>query len=330
MQPGSFSRNRWYYKGLPVLANRLDAEIVHLSYPVPVDARSFHCPTVVTLHDLYPYEIPTNFKFPHVLFNRVILQQCLRSVDAVAVVSGITGCKLRDYAPKTVWPKSVHIPNCVEADPHSALESPLSGWTGEPFLLCVAQHRRNKNIPLLLRAFHRLLQSEAIVRNTRLVLVGIGGPETQQIRRVIASLKLTKNVIELQGLSEADLQWCYRNCETVLAPSMTEGFGLPVAEALLAGARVVCSDIPAFRELGEGHCRFVRLEENSEAALAEAILASLHDPAQEPLLLPQFSATAIAGQYLDLYHGLLAAAHSLNTAELHVPAHVPTTERRYL
>ncbi|HEY4356135.1 MAG TPA: glycosyltransferase [Acidobacteriaceae bacterium] len=330
MQQGTFSRNRWYYKGLPALADRLDAEIVHLSYPVPVDARSFHCPTVVTLHDLYPYEIPMNFGFPHVLFNRLILQQCLRSVDAVAVVSSVTGRRLKDYAPKTVWPKSVHIPNCVEADPHSALESPLPGWTGEPFLLCVAQHRRNKNIPLLLRAFHRLLQSEAIVRNTRLVLVGIEGPETPLIRRVVASLKLGKNVLELQGLSEPDLQWCYRNCETVLAPSVTEGFGLPVAEALLAGTRVVCSDIPAFRELGEGHCRFVRLEGNSEAVLADAILASLHDSAQEPVLLPQFSTAAIAGQYLDLYRGLVVAASSLNAAELNVPAHVPSTERRYL
>lgn len=330
MQTGSFSRNRWYYQGLPALAQRLDAEIVHLSYPVPVNAKAYHCPTVVTLHDLYPYEIPSNFGFPHVLFNRLILQQCLRSVDAVAVVSNVTGRRLKDFAPKTVWPKSVHIPNCIEADPHSALESPLSSWTGEPFLLCVAQHRRNKNIPLVLHAFHRLLQREAIVRNTRLVLIGIEGPETSRIRRIIANLKLEKNVIEFRGLTEPDLQWCYRNCETVLAPSMTEGFGLPVAEALLAGARVVCSDIPAFRELGEGHCRFVKLGENSEELLADAIHASLHDPARAPVLLPQFSTNTIAGQYLDLYRGLAAAASSLNAAELNVPAHIPSTERRYL
>ena len=55
------------------------------------------------------------------------------------------------------------------------------------------------------------------------------------------------------------------------APSITEGFGLPVAEALLAGCRVVCSDIPAHREVGDGHCRFVALQRNAEDALLEAI-----------------------------------------------------------
>src|ERR1700761_2497372 len=57
MQRSSFGRNRWYYQGLPTLAQALEADIVHFSYPAPVNAAAFHCPTVVTLHDLYPYEI---------------------------------------------------------------------------------------------------------------------------------------------------------------------------------------------------------------------------------------------------------------------------------
>src|ERR1700731_3306276 len=64
MEPTSLSRNLWYYRRLPELAASLHADVVHLSYPVPVSASSFHCPTVVTLHDLYPYEIPLNFGFP--------------------------------------------------------------------------------------------------------------------------------------------------------------------------------------------------------------------------------------------------------------------------
>ena len=53
-------------------------------------------------------------------------------------------------------------------------------------------------------------------------------------------------VMLVSGISDAEMQWCYRNCDLLLAPSTIEGFGLPVAEALLAGCRIVCSDIPPF------------------------------------------------------------------------------------
>ena len=50
----SISRNVWYYAELPRIAARLGADIVHLGYPTPLNERAYHCPTVVTLHDLYP------------------------------------------------------------------------------------------------------------------------------------------------------------------------------------------------------------------------------------------------------------------------------------
>ncbi len=87
MGRSSIGRNTWYYWRLPQLARSQEADIVHLSYPAPVNAAAYPCPTAVTLHDLYPYEIPLNFGFPKFIFNRVVLRQCLRNVDAIACVS---------------------------------------------------------------------------------------------------------------------------------------------------------------------------------------------------------------------------------------------------
>ncbi len=106
MEPSSLSRNLWYYRELPKLAARVQADIVHLTYPMPVDGAAFACPTVVTLHDLYPYEIPQNFGYPKCIFNRVVLQQCLRNVDSIACVSEITDVLLRRYAPAATFAKS--------------------------------------------------------------------------------------------------------------------------------------------------------------------------------------------------------------------------------
>jgi glycosyltransferase involved in cell wall biosynthesis len=330
MEPSSLSRNLWYYRELPALAARLRVDLVHLTFPMPVDGPSFECPTVVTLHDLYPYEIPQNFGWPKCIFNRLVLQQCLRNVDAIACVSEITEVLLRRYAPAATWRKTTRIYNCVEAEPHSAIESPIPGWQGEPFLLCVAQHRRNKNIPLLLRTFDRLLQRGEIDSKTKLLIIGIAGPESRRIHRLVSNLRLDGRVHFLEGLSEPELQWCYGRCEALVTPSITEGFGLPVAEALLAGCRVVCSDIPAFREVGGDHCRFVALREDAEETLAEAIVTTIQQPAQPPISLPQFSSSLLANQYLGLYRGLIASAPLPHSARFSASLHAATTERQSL
>jgi len=325
-------RNLWYYRGLPALAAQQHADLVHLTYPAPLDASAYACPTVVTLHDLYPYEIPANFGFRKVLFNRIILQQCLRNASAIACVSQITTERLRQYVPRQQH-KAVRIYNCVEpgsngpkSDGPSQLigdRGPILGWQAKPFLLCVAQHRRNKNIPLLIRTFAQLLRSRRIDTEMKLLIVGIPGPETQRIHRAITRFRLAEKVVLLDGLSEAELDWCYTHCEAVVAPSSTEGFGLPVAEALLAGCRVVCSDIPAFHEVGDGHARFIPLDSHTEEALAAAIPEALAAPAQAPVSLPQFSTQVLGAQYLALYRKLLASAPSAAGVQTVAPERLP-------
>jgi glycosyltransferase involved in cell wall biosynthesis len=324
MDRGSLSRNLWYYRGLPALARAEHADLVHLAYPVPVNASAYSCPVVVTLHDLYPYEIPLNFGLRQIVFNRAILQQCLRGVDAIACVSQTTRQRLRQFAPARVWRKAVRIYNCVELVATSSPHSPIPGWQGEPFLLCVAQHRRNKNIPFLLRVFAGLLRNPETPQGLQLVIVGIRGPETSRILRCISRLRLQQHVHLLEGLSDAELQWCYTHCELLAAPSLTEGFGLPVAEALLAGCRVVCSSIAAFREIGGSHCRYVPLEKDGETAFAAAIAQALRAPSTPPVSLPQLSSRVLARQYIDLYRGLTPSSPSIPhlpaSARLHVMA----------
>ena len=326
----SLSRNLWYYRRLPELAVQLQADIVHLSFPMPCKASAFRCPTVVTLHDLYPYEIPLNFGFPKFIFNRIALQQCLRNVDAISCVSEATRGRLKQYAPAAVWRKALRIYNYAGMVPVPAALSPIPGWRGEPFLLCIAQHRRNKNIPTLIRAFHRLLRSGDIEPNSRLVVIGIAGPETGKIRRLVAASALHDSVHLLEALTEPELKWCYLRCDALVAPSLTEGFGAPVAEGLLAGCRIVCSDIPAHREIADGHCQFVSLREYAVEALAAAIVDTLREPARAPVSLPQLSAPALAEQYVTLYRRLIASAAPVQNSRVAGSINVATSESQSL
>jgi glycosyltransferase involved in cell wall biosynthesis len=310
ISPGSLSRNLWSYFGLPRLARQLHVDVVHLSFPMPIRASALSCSSVVTLHDMYPYEIPANFGFSKSFFNRATLRRCLGAVDAIACVSNATRMRLAQFMPPAICRKAIHIPNCVEMPPPPSIQSPLPDWEGTPFLLCVAQHRRNKNIATLIRAFGQLRTGGWITQNCKLLVVGIRGPETAHLHRLVSRSGLAGSVRFLEGLSEPDLQWCYRNCELLVAPSLTEGFGLPVAEGLLAGCRIVCSDIPAHREVAEGRCRFVNLLDKPAETLAAVLADALRQPRPIPVAVSRFSSHALAPQYLSLYSSLLQSAVS--------------------
>ena len=329
MGRGLAARNYWYYRHLPKLVDEIEPDIVHLSYPVPIDAGAIPKPVVVTLHDLYPYEIPENFGFPKVFFNRMILRQCLGSVDAIACVSDTTLRRMREYLSPAFAKKASRIYNCVEPEADCAERSPLPELNSAPFLLTVSQHRKNKNIPLLLRSLYRLLHEKRVASEMKLVVVGIKGPETPRIEQLIEELGMRSRVYFVRGLSDSQLQWCYRNCQMLVAPSETEGFGLPVAEALLAGCQVVCSDIPAFREIDEGHCRFVNLDAEAEDTFAREIEECLQRPLPLPISLPKFSSAALGAEYMKLYRSLVPAWQPKTKDEKEQVARVSTGGHRY-
>jgi glycosyltransferase involved in cell wall biosynthesis len=299
----SMARNRWYSTRLPLLARSLKSNLVHATYPVPVHRSLFHCPVAVTLHDLYPLDVPQNFGYPRVLFNRLILHQCLHAVDAIACVSRSTLARLERYSP-SLMTKASCIYNCVEPVV-GVTTAPLPQLNQQPFILAVAQHRRNKNLSLTLRVFERLLTHHP---KLLLCLIGREGPETNALRLQISRSSLQQHVVMLHGISDEQLQWCYRHAKLLLATSTVEGFGLPIAEAMLAGCPIACSDIAAHRELAGGYAHFAPLD---AAALDEAALHALWHPRPQPSSFPQFSTFALAEEYLQLYRELLSPHSSV-------------------
>jgi glycosyltransferase involved in cell wall biosynthesis len=304
--PGTLKRNLWYLRSLPAIAVQLRADVVHITYPSPIRTSAFPCPVVVTLHDLYSYDIPSNFGFPKVLFNRFILRRCLTNARAIACVSDSTRLRLGVRVPE-VLPKAVTIFNSIDMGPMPLAPSFVARWGDAPFLLCVAQHRRNKNVGVAIRAFKRVIATGQITSETRLFVVGMPGPESRSLYKLVRSSGLSDRVIFVSGISDAEMSWCYRNCELLLAPSIVEGFGLPVVEAQLAGCRIVCSNIPAFREVGSGACRFVSLTRDADEQFAKAVMVSLHERRPLPTHLPQFSPAGIADQYIRLYNRVLTS-----------------------
>jgi glycosyltransferase involved in cell wall biosynthesis len=299
MTNGAVVRNLWYLRHLPRLANDLNIDIVHLSFPIPVRRSLMQCPVIVSLHDLYPYDEPNNFGFPKVFFNQAFLQQCLKEVDCVCCVSEATLSRLKFFLSRLTDGKVTVIPNCVMLQDKEPIPPE---WPRCPFVLMVAQHRANKNILFALRAFAELLRSSAVAKNTLLLLVGNQGPETKVIKAAIKQIELESNVKLLDSVTDGELRWFYENCELLLAPSLTEGFGLPVVEAALCGSRVVCSNIPAFREVGGKSSHYFDLHaESGSSSMVQAICDALAETVQPPEHLERFSQHNVAREYEALY-----------------------------
>lgn len=305
IENNGFARNWWYYRTLPKLAEQQAADLVHLTFPAPVRRHRFPCPVVCSLHDLYPYDSPHNFGYARVLFNRVFLQQSLHASDAIICSSDFTRERLRQHAPAIARRKATRIYQSAALEPGQARTPAKARLLGSPFLLAVAQHRRNKNLHLLLAAFAELRNSARAETRLNLVIVGAEGPETRNLHSLVQGLSLQKYVHFESALSDAELRWLYQQCELMIVSSSVEGFCLPVIEALLCGSRVLCSDIPVLREIGGSHCCYFDLYSHKPVeALQQAISSALLMPAAAPSVSNRFSPREIARQHIVLYSRL--------------------------
>ena len=280
----SLARNRWFVFGFPKVVQKLQPDIVHLSFPFPFIRQWFAAPVVATVHDLYPYECPENFGYPQVWFNQIFLRQCIRNSDGLTCVSKVTLDALEHYFPQV---KRRHqaavVYNVVDfADIEAAVPRQLLAQISDnnlnSFVITVAQHRKNKNLDMLIRAYGDLLHSDRIRPDTRLLLVGSAGPETEPLTNLVQSLNLEEQVWFLSGLEDGELRWLYEQAALFVIPSSTEGFCLPLAEALSLSCPVVCSDIPILREVGSAQCHYFELDAQAGRHLAKAIAAELAHP----------------------------------------------------
>ena len=229
----------------------LHCDLVHLSFPIPFLRPLFSSPVVVTIHDLYPYDFPENFGFPNALFNRLFLNQCISNSDGIACVSQHTLKRLESHFINISSQKETSvIYNYIDFS-HNYPEFPkLNTITEASFLLSVAQHRKNKNLSLLIQSYASLIEHNKLQKSTKLIIIGSSGSETKNLRDLISKLSLQEHVLLLSSINDGELCWMYQNCKLFVSPSSTEGFCLPLVEALYFSCKVVCSDIPIFREVG--------------------------------------------------------------------------------
>jgi glycosyltransferase involved in cell wall biosynthesis len=275
----------WHQLGVSAAARRAGAEILHLPAGLgPVRPRM---PSVITIHDLIALRLPQYFPAWARSYARAVLPWAARAARAVIAVSEATKrdvVELLDVPEERVT---------VVLNGVSATFAPI-GQDGarakavrarfalpRDFVLAVGTLEPRKNLPRVLEAVHRL-RSRPATRDIQVVHAGPHGWLADDIARTVRALDLADAVRFIGYVPPEDLAPLYGLARLCVYPSLYEGFGFPVAEAMACGCPVVTSNVSSLPEVAGDAA--VLVDPTSVEAIADAVGTLWSDEARRRAL----------------------------------------------
>ncbi len=225
----------------------------HSNFTDPVIAafKGLEAQISVLLHDTIPLDLPRYQRPKTVDRFRAFLKRVSQSADLVICNSEVTEQDAIRFM--TIWGRvPVTIVAHLGTIPTIAdlRELPVGLGIHAPYFLAIGTIEPRKNHAFLLDLWDQLIQEHPAEKVPQLVICGSRGWNSEEVfRRLDQTPMRGKQIIEAQGLSDAAIAALLAGASGVLFPSFAEGYGLPAVEAVAAGAPLVCSDLPVFREI---------------------------------------------------------------------------------
>ena len=301
---GAFGHNVAYleakniYRFLPGLMPRFDCwHSIHQLSPFRPSSPATR--RLLTIHDV-------NFIYEKQGAKRQrYIRRLQREVDSAADLCFISRFAQEDTARHIdLRGKPCHIIyNGVPDLTQGPLEAPLSS-PSSPFFLSIGVVKAKKNL-------HTLLPMMDLLPHYRLLIAGNDSdPYAQSLRQQLAQ---HPNVSMLGTVSDNQRRWLYANCSALLFPSLAEGFGLPVIEAMQWGRPVFCSRLNSLPEIGSSHAYY--FNDFSPLHMAETVKQGLADfnsdhAESEKHYAATFSFQTHMQHYWQLYTNALKGQHN--------------------
>jgi glycosyltransferase involved in cell wall biosynthesis len=287
-------------------------DLWHTHFPLSPRCR---IPLVVTVHDLQPLLCPGwtgrriwPLPWAYRVFYRRAYGSSIRRARHVIAVS--------DWTAETIveqWPEASPKITVI----HAALESRWLEPPDEsppeppaPAVLYVGSTRPNKNLPVLIEAFARLVRSEGIPTDLRLRLVAVRDRFWPPIERRIRARGLVDRVDVIEPMGDTELAREYRGASALAFVTTHEGFGFPPLEAMACGCPVVASRHGALPETCSDAAEYV--DHTDAADVARGLARVLTDSERRVALIRAGRERAarrrwaeVAGETLSLYHRIL-------------------------
>jgi len=236
---------------IPILVARLRPDLLYVPhYTVPLVTRRLRL--VVTIHDVIHLRLNdrrldlVRRAYAHSMIRRAARADCIL-VPSVATKRDLLEIFNVDERRLRI------VPNC--ADPLFQPQTAEAAWqtcarygiTG-PFILYVGMWKPHKNLPTLIEAFGQLRNQ--LGWRGQLVLIGTPDPRARsRIQDLIQRAAIARDVVILDFVSDTHLRDIYSAATALVQPSLYEGWGLPVSEAMACGTPVICSTAGSLPEV---------------------------------------------------------------------------------
>jgi len=240
-------RIAWEHAALPLAARRDRLDLFHGT--MNVLPRFLPCPSVVTIHDLaflrWPQQVPAR----RYRYLSTAVRAASKRAAHIITVSEATKADAVELL--GIDPGRITVAHLgVDSRFHPPSEEDLLLFmtdqaTDAPYILAVGNLEPRKNLPGLLRAFAQLAPDVP----HKLVLVGAEAWLTGEIHATLDRLRLGGRVRMTGFVSDDDLPLWYGAADLFVFPSLYEGFGLPVVEAMACGVPVVTSNVSSLPEV---------------------------------------------------------------------------------
>ncbi len=254
--------------------SRRNADRLWFRVRAPIDARLFagsadvvyspdftappmwRVPRMITVHDLAFLTHPDHTTDALRRYLESVVPRQVESADLVAVVSRATADDVQRYYgvadEKIVLARNAVDDAFYDVEPLTAEQKQQYGLPSRYFVMLGTIEPR-KNHELVLNA----IEHSGVGSSVPLVIIGRPGWGHQSVMETIAELQRRGLVIHRDDISDHQLPSIVASSQAMVYPSWTEGFGLPVAEAMATGVPVITSTAPALMEVGGDHAIYV-------------------------------------------------------------------------
>jgi glycosyltransferase involved in cell wall biosynthesis len=279
-------------------------DVVHgTNYVVPPSSRA----RLVSVYDAWFWQHP-ELVGPDVRRRAAALRRAIDDGVAVHTSSQATADALSEVVPH----ERLHVVALGPIPlPTGAAAAPIATLEGRPFVVATGTIERRKNLPTLVRAFGRLAEHRSDVQ---LVIAGPDGDDRAAVDQAILSLPpLVAPRVHVTGwVDDAARGWLVRNAAVLAYPSLDEGFGFPLLDAMQAGVPIVASRVGSIPEVAGAAA--LLCAPDAEDQLAEHLLSALDPDTAAGLVaagterLSHYSWTDTAARLAELYHRLAEEA----------------------
>jgi glycosyltransferase involved in cell wall biosynthesis len=292
----------WWWRSFGIKEALLsdNIQVYHgLSHEIPFSVPD-SVRTVVTIHDLIWLKLPHLYPVTDRQIYTFKARHACKNADKIIAISQQTADDIQAFwkipASKieVIYPQLIP----VDADFETKQEVPQN------YFLYISSFTARKNHLFLLKAFAKHVSDH----NYNLIFAGIGGNMLSEIKAYIKQYNLETRVIIKENVNENEKAALIKNCKAFLYPSLLEGFGLPLTEALQFHKPVFCSDISVFREAaGKAACFLPHeLEAWSDKLMKIAGNSLVYpDSAMIENTLEKYNPKKLSEQLMKVYEGVL-------------------------